>query len=244
MSSRRGAAGGGPDGKPASRVIGLALGLLQVEPLPALRLAVMAEAVSLLGEERGDVNNSCMGMMVTRPGLAAHCAAASQLQHAQEQWLRFPARPECCWAAVGSPPPPPPPHCLGITQAPCRHVWWRTPRRRAHTPTPQPWWCPSAPPPAPASTPWHWGCLSAARLRQEGGQQRGRGRGRRGRQQRGKQQRVWVARVRLQVRRRVRTRGCGTWPSWGCSCWPVSRPRCTGGWLGGGMPEMGGWVGG
>ncbi len=50
MSSRRGAAGGGPDAKPASRVVGLALGLLRVEPLPALRLAVMAEAVSLLGE--------------------------------------------------------------------------------------------------------------------------------------------------------------------------------------------------
>ncbi|GLI61815.1 hypothetical protein VaNZ11_004324, partial [Volvox africanus] len=49
MSSRRGAASGGTEGKPASRVVALALRLLHSEPMPALQLAVMMEMLTLLG---------------------------------------------------------------------------------------------------------------------------------------------------------------------------------------------------
>ncbi|KAG2497200.1 hypothetical protein HYH03_004789 [Edaphochlamys debaryana] len=49
ISSRRGAAAGGPEAKPASRVLTAALRLLRQEPLPGLRVSILTDAVALLG---------------------------------------------------------------------------------------------------------------------------------------------------------------------------------------------------
>lgn len=52
QGGRRGGGGGGAaalEGKPASRVVRLALGLVAREPLPSLRVAVMVELLTMLG---------------------------------------------------------------------------------------------------------------------------------------------------------------------------------------------------
>ncbi|GLC35499.1 hypothetical protein PLESTM_000331000 [Pleodorina starrii] len=83
MSSRRGAAGGGPEGKPASRVVGLALRLVEAEPLPALRMAVMMEALALLGTMQARVLEEAREEgALAEPGalvVPVSCAAACSL---------------------------------------------------------------------------------------------------------------------------------------------------------------------